>query len=164
MGGKSGVGSPMSLLPADLDEEQLLSLLTAVKTPAENLGVHPESGKPILLKNGKYGAYLEISEPEGSKTKPQRKSIPKHIQAEDVDLELALDLLRFPIKLGKDPDSGEVVYFDNGRYGPFVKRGKLNASIKGQRDLGQVTLEEAIKLLNEKATRPRRVRRRRKKA
>ena len=79
-------------------------------------------------------------------------------------MELALDLLRFPITLGKDPDSGEVIYFDNGRYGPFVKRGKLNASIKGKRDLGQVTLEEAIKLLNEKATRPRTVRRRRKKA
>ncbi|MCY3616013.1 MAG: type I DNA topoisomerase [Bacteroidetes bacterium] len=157
-------GIPDSLLPADLSEEQLLSLLTAAQTPAERLGVHPESGKPILLKNGKYGAYLEISEPEGSKTKPQRKSIPKHVKVEDVDLELALDLLRFPITLGKDPDSGEVIYFDNGRYGPFVKRGKLNASIKGKRDLGQVTLEEAIKLLNEKATRPRTVRRRRKKA
>ena len=138
-------GIPDNLLPADLNEELLLSLLTAAQTPAEKLGIHPESGKPILLKNGKYGAYLEISEPEGSKTKPQRKSIPKHIKVEDVDLVLALDLLKFPIKLGKDPDSGETVYFDNGRYGPFVKRGKLNASIKGQRNLDRVTLEEAIK-------------------
>ena len=156
-------GIPDDLLPADLDEEHLRSLLFAVKTPDTKLGVHPKNGKPILLKDGKYGLYVEVVEPEGSKTKPHRKSIPKGVRMEDVNLELALDMLRFPMELGKDPDSGETIYFDNGPYGPFVKRGKLNASIKGQRDLEQVTLEAAIKLLNKKAAQPRRGRKRRKK-
>ena len=147
---------PDHYLPADVDDEKLLGLLKAAKAPAKQLGIHPESGQPILLKSGTYGRYIELVEPEGSKNKPRRKSIPKGVQPEDVNLELALELLRFPVELGVDAKTGERVFFDKGQYGPFVKRGKLNASVGKNRGLGEITLDEAIELLNKKAASPRR--------
>ena len=147
---------PDDFLPADVDDAKLLGLLKAAKAPAKQLGVHPESGQSILLKSGTYGHYIELAEPEGSKDKPRRKSIPKGVQPEDVNLELALELLRFPVELGVDAKTGERVFFDKGQYGPFVKRGKINASIGKNRGLGEITLDEAIELLNKKAATPRR--------
>ncbi len=164
LGGKELRSSvPDGLLPADVDDEQLLSLLKAAKSPAKELGVHPELGMPILLKNGAYGYYVELAEPEGSKQKPRRKSIPKGVQPEEVNLERALELLKFPVELGIDSQTGDRVYYDKGPYGPYVKRGKINASIEKDRDLTDITLSEAIELLNKKAATPRRRRAKRKK-
>lgn len=152
---------PDDFLPADVNDEKLLVLLKAAKTPSQELGIHPESGQPVLLKNGTYGPYIELTEPEGSKEKPRRKSIPKGVEPMDVTLELAVDLLKFPVELGIDPKTGERVLFDEGQYGPYVKRGKLNASVGKNQGLGKITLNEAIELLNKKAARPRRRGRRR---
>ncbi len=164
LGGKELRSSvPDGLLPADVDDEQLLSLLKAVKSPAKELGVHPELAMPILLKNGAYGYYIELAEPEGSKQKPRRKSIPKGVQPEEMNLERALELLKFPVELGIDSQTGDRVYYDKGPYGPYVKRGKINASIGKDRDLTDITLSEAIELLNKKAATPRRRRAKRKK-
>lgn len=152
---------PDHFLPADLDDETLLALLKASKSPSQELGIHPESGQPILLKNGTYGPYIELVEPEGSKEKPRRKSIPKGVEPQEITLEQAVELLRFPVELGIDPKTGERVLFDKGQYGPYVKRGKINASIRKNQGLGEITLDEAIELLNKKAASPRRRGRRR---
>ena len=154
---------PGHWLPADVNDEQLIDLLKTAKAPAKELGVHPESGMPILLKNGAYGPYVELVESENSKEKPRRKSIPKGARPEDMTLEIALELLRYPVELGIDPKTGERVLFDKGQYGPFVKRGKLNASLGKGRGLEDTTLDEAIELLNKKASNPSGRRGRRKK-
>jgi len=145
---------PDDWLPADVDEQKLISLLTQAKKQPEELGIHPEIGLPIFLKNGSYGPYIELAQPEGSKEKPIRKSLKKGADLEEVSLELALDLLRFPVELGTDPKTGERVLFDKGPYGPFVKRGKVNASAGNITDVGQITLDEAIKRLDAKASKP----------
>ncbi|MCY4204349.1 MAG: type I DNA topoisomerase [Bacteroidetes bacterium] len=151
---------PDHWLPADVDDEQLLALLKSAKAPAEQLGIHPDTGRPILLKSGAYGPYIEITEPEGSSEKPQRKSIPKGVKLEDVSLEFALELLKFPVELGLDPKSGERIFFDKGQYGPYVKRGRLNASVRKGLNLTDITLEEAVELLDKKAAEPPKRRRR----
>ena len=153
---------PDHLLPADVDDRQLLDLLKSAKTPAIELGIHPKSGKPLYLKTGAYGPYIELVEPEGSKEKPSRKSLPKEVAPDEVTFELAVKLFEYPIELGVDPKTGERVLFDKGPYGPFVKRGKLNASIGKNLDLSDLTLDRAIELLNKKAANPRRGGRRRK--
>lgn len=154
---------PDHLLPADVDDEKLVALLNSAKTPAKKLGVHPEYDQMILLKEGTYGPYLELEEPEGSKTKPRRKSLPKNVQPEDVTLELALDLFRFPVELGIDPKTGDRIFFDQGQYGPYVKRGRLNASVGKGQTLSDISLESAIELLDKKAASPRKRGRRQKK-
>ncbi len=145
---------PDHFLPADVDDTILFDLLKTAKAPAKELGAHPESGQTILLKSGTYGHYIELVEPEGSKSR--RKSIPKGVELEDVNLELALELLRFPVELGVDAATGERVFYDKGQYGPYVKRGKINASIGKDRDVGDITIDEAVELLNKKAANPRR--------
>jgi len=161
VGGQQLQGTvPDHWLPADVDEEQLLALLRSMKAPAKELGIHPETGRSILLKDGAYGPYVELSEPKDSKEKPRRKSLPKGVQPEDANLELALELFKFPVELGVDPKTGERVLFDKGQYGPYVKRGKLNASVGKDRELGDITLDQAIEILNKKAANPRKGRRR----
>ncbi|MCY4172016.1 MAG: type I DNA topoisomerase [Bacteroidetes bacterium] len=154
---------PNDWLPADVDDQKLISLLTQTKTPPKELGLHPQTGLPIVVKNGNYGPYIEVVQTEGSKEKPIRKSLKKGINLEDVSLEDALELLRYPVELGIDSQKGERVFFDKGPYGPFVKRGKVNASVRKHQDVGDITLDEAIQLLNAKEARPKKMRGRRKK-
>ncbi len=155
---------PDDWLPADVDDEKLISLLTQAKTPPKELGLHPDTRMPIVLKQGNYGPYIEVTHPEESGEKPIRKSLKKGIDLSEVTLEFALDLLRFPVELGTDSQTGERVLFDKGPYGPFVKRGKVNASVRKDKEVGDVTLEEAIKLLNAKASKPQKRRGGRKKS
>lgn len=154
---------PDNWMPADVDDEQLIALLNQAKTPDQQLGIHPETNQPILLKNGTYGAYIELVNPTPSKEKPRRKSIPKGTAPEDITLDLAIRLLRFPVELGVDPKNGERVLYDEGPYGPYVKRGKINAPIRNKQGAGEITLDKAIELLDFRAANPRKRKGRRKK-
>jgi DNA topoisomerase-1 len=114
------------------------------------LGVHPEEGRPVRLKLGPYGPYVELEAATESE-KPKRASLPKGKEPADVDLEFALKMLELPRTVGTDPDSGEEVVAGIGRFGPFVRRGKTFASLTAEGALWTVDLEEAVRLINAKA-------------
>ena len=107
------------------------------------IGVHT-NGENILLKIGRYGPYVEL---EKSK---KRKSVLKSIGVENVTQEIAIDLLSLPKKLGSHPETGEDVLADFGPYGPYVKCGKINASMKSDDSPLNITLENAIKLIKDR--------------
>jgi len=107
------------------------------------IGVHT-NGENILLKIGRYGPYVEL---EKSK---KRKSVLKSIGVENVTQEIAIDLLSLPKKLGSHPETGEDVLADFGPYGPYVKCGKINASMKSDDNPLTITLENAIKLIKDR--------------
>jgi DNA topoisomerase-1 len=117
----------------------------------KNLGAHPESGEPVDVGIGRYGPYV----------KHQRTyaSLPKDLFVLDVTYEQALELLAKKAQrgggalreLGTDPTSGDVVDVREGRYGPYVKRGKVNASLPKDLSPDDVTLEQAIELLDARA-------------
>ena len=107
------------------------------------IGVHT-NGENILLKIGRYGPYVEL---EKSK---KRKSVLKSIGIENVTQEIAIDLLSLPKKLGSHPETGEDVLADFGPYGPYVKCGKINASMKSDDSPLSITLEIAIKLIKDR--------------
>tara|TARA_B100000963_G_scaffold65572_1_gene53813 strand:- start:2815 stop:5247 length:2433 start_codon:yes stop_codon:yes gene_type:complete len=107
------------------------------------IGVHT-NGENILLKIGRYGPYVEL---EKSK---KRKSVLKSIGVENVTQEIAIDLLSLPKKLGSHPETGEDVLADFGPYGPYVKCGKINASMKSDDSPLTITLENAIKLIKDR--------------
>jgi DNA topoisomerase-1 len=114
------------------------------------LGVHPEEGRPVRLKLGPYGPYVELEAATESE-KPKRASLPKGKEPADVDLEFALKMLELPRTVGTDPDSGEEVVAGIGRFGPFVRRGKTFASLTAEGALWTVDLDEAVRLINAKA-------------
>ena len=102
------------------------------------------NGENILLKIGRYGPYVEL---ESSK---KRKSILKSIGVENLTEKIAIDLLSMPKKLGEHPDTGDHILADFGPYGPYVKCGKINASMKADDNPLTITLDEAIKLIKDR--------------
>ncbi len=102
------------------------------------------NGENILLKIGRYGPYVEL---ESSK---KRKSILKSIGVENLTEKIAIDLLSMPKKLGEHPDTGDDILADFGPYGPYVKCGKINVSMKADDSPLTITLDEAIKLIKDR--------------
>jgi DNA topoisomerase-1 len=116
----------------------------------QELGEDPVSGRPIFLKQGPYGPYVERpAEEEGAK--PERTSLPKGRKPADVDLEYALKLLSLPRPLGVDAKTGEEVVAGLGRFGPYVRRGKTFANLKSEEELFGIELAEAVARIELKA-------------
>jgi DNA topoisomerase-1 len=105
----------------------------------------------VRLKVGPYGPYAELEAPN-EEEKPKRVSLPKGMEPDAVDLEYALRLLELPRTVGMDPTSGEEIVAGIGRFGPFVRRAKTFASLKGNEALWTVTLDEAVEMLDAKAS------------
>ncbi|OHU98181.1 type I DNA topoisomerase [Mycobacterium talmoniae] len=136
-------------------------------TPQEGrvLGVDPQTGHEIVAKDGRYGPYVsEIlpeppeDEPDQGATKkgkkptgpkPRTGSLLRSMDLETVTLEDALKLLSLPRVVGVDPASGEEITAQNGRYGPYLKRGTDSRSLATEDQLFTVTLDEALKLYAE---------------
>jgi DNA topoisomerase I len=117
----------------------------------DDLGSHPTEGRDVRLKYGPYGPYVEM-DPERDGEKPKRVSLPKGKEPGDVDLAFAVKLLELPRVVGQDPATGEEIVAGIGRFGPFVRRGKTFASLKDHAALWSVTVEEAAKLIEAKAS------------
>jgi DNA topoisomerase I len=114
------------------------------------LGEHPGEGRPVRLKDGPYGPYVELESADGD-GKPKRVSVPKGKDPAEVDLDYAVKLLELPRTVGADPETGEEVVTAIGRFGPFVRRGKTFASLKSNDELWSIELPEALALVNAKA-------------
>src|SRR6266436_3207700 len=116
------------------------------------LGIDPVSGKPVTLRNGPYGLYVQLGEPEG-KEKPKRQSLLKGMTPDEVTLEKALALLSLPRELGVHPEDGEQILAGVGRFGPYVKHGAKYKSIPADESVLDIGMNRAVALLAEaKAT------------
>ena len=152
------------------DELTLELAETLFATPQEGrvLGVDPATGHEIVAKDGRYGPYVtEVLPPppdsggddgdgvaakKGKKPtgpKPRTGSLFRSMDLQTVTLEDALRLLSLPRVVGVDPQSGEEITAQNGRYGPYLKRGTDSRSLATEEQLFDVTLEEALKIYAE---------------
>jgi len=123
-----------------------LKLLDQAQLGDEPLGMDPESNKPVYLKTGRFGPYVQRGSPEDEE-KPKNASLLKGMRPEDITLEVALSLLSLPRELGPDPKSGQMVVAHNGRFGPYVKCGDETRSLGAELSPISVTLEQALALL-----------------
>jgi DNA topoisomerase-1 len=117
---------------------------------AQLLGHHPDSGEPIYLAHGRFGAYVQLGETpaRGSKEpKPRRASLPKDTAEEEATLQLALKWLSLPRTLGIHPDSDEEVMAASGRFGPYIKCGSETRSLPATDDIYEVELARALEIL-----------------
>ncbi|PVZ09379.1 type I DNA topoisomerase [Actinomycetospora cinnamomea] len=137
-------------LPDDLPPDELdLALaeqLFATPQEGRSLGTDPATGHEILAKEGRYGPYVTEVLPEGDKAKPRTGSLFKSMTLSEITLDDALKLLSLPRVVGTDPESGEEITAQNGRYGPYLKKGKDSRSLDSEEKLFTVTLEEAQQL------------------
>ncbi|ABW09775.1 DNA topoisomerase I [Parafrankia sp. EAN1pec] len=140
---------PDEVAPDELTVERALELLAA-PSGDRLLGTDPKTGASITAKAGRYGPYVTTdSEP------PQTASLLRTMSLETVTLEDALRLLTLPRVLGTDAEGAEVTA-QNGRYGPYVKRGADSRSLESEDQLFTVTLDEALALLAQPKARGRR--------
>ena len=134
----------------DLTEKKIQEILNStIESSSVELGKEPESGELLHLKKGQYGPYIESSETK------KRKSLPRGMEPENVDLEFAIQLIGLPRTIGAHPETGEPVTSDYGRYGPYIRCGKLTAPLKLPPTPLTATLDEAVEALaarNKKAT------------
>ncbi len=128
----------------------------AAESSDKALGVDPDSGLEVWLKIGRFGPYVQLGEQEkGAKEKPKRAGIPKSWNVGDVDLERALMLLSLPREIGPHPEDGEKIEAGLGRFGPFVKHGKVYANLPSIDDVFEIGLNHAVTLIEEKKANPR---------
>ena len=142
---------PPDIAPDELTAERAAEIL-AQGNHEQELGVDPETGRAIALRAGRYGPY--VTEVVEGDEKPRTASLFKTMAPETLTLEDALRLLTLPRSLGEVDD--EEVIAANGRYGPYVKRGKESRSLDSEEQLFTITLEEALAKLAEPRQRGRR--------
>ncbi len=141
--------APDELTPEFADE--LLSRPSGEKI----LGTDPQSGKTIVAKDGRYGPYVteQLEEGAPASAKPRTASLLKSMDLDSITLEDALRLLTLPRTLGEL--DGEPVTAQNGRYGPYVKKGTDSRSLESEEQMFTVTLDQAKELFAQPKTRGR---------
>lgn len=113
---------PEDLAPDELTPIKAVELIDAPKGDRE-LGTHPETGLPIMVKAGRFGPYISMGEHDDETgEKPRTSSLFKDMSPEELTLEQAVQLLELPRVIGVDPaDGGEITAY-NGRYGPYIEK------------------------------------------
>jgi len=120
------------------------------------LGEDPVTGLEVTLRGGRFGPYLQLGETSKEKDaeKPKRAGLPKGLSPDDVDLERALALLALPRDVGAHPEDGEMIIAGVGRFGPYVKHGKIYANLEEGDDVLNIGLNRAVTLIAEKKLKP----------
>ncbi|MGI6879337.1 type I DNA topoisomerase [Microbacterium sp. gxy059] len=163
------INVPEELAPDELTPEKVQELIDAPVAGNRVLGENPDSGKVVVVKDGRFGPYLEEQEPEdeaaadpatgeiveekpkktakkAAAPKPRRASLFKSMSPETIDLDTALKLLSLPRVVGVDPESGDEITAQNGRYGPYLKKGADSRSLEAEQQIFDITLDEALEV------------------
>ncbi|MCR2812767.1 MULTISPECIES: type I DNA topoisomerase [Microbacterium] len=163
------VNVPDDLAPDELTPQKAQELIDAPVAGDRVLGENPDNGKLIVVKDGRFGPYVqevepvdpdavdtetgEVAEEPKKKTtrkkaeaapKPRTASLFKSMSVETIDLDTALKLLSLPRVVGVDPESGVEITAQNGRYGPYLKKGTDSRTLQSEDQLFDITLDEAL--------------------
>jgi DNA topoisomerase I len=144
--GEDRASVPEDLPPDELTIEKATELLEAPSSDRE-LGSDPETGLPVYVKAGRFGPYFQRGEMEDGAEKPKTASLFKEMDPATVTLEDALRLLALPRTVGTDPADGEEIQALNGRYGPYIKKGKETRSLESESQIFSIDLDGALRLL-----------------
>ncbi|MBW8751842.1 MAG: type I DNA topoisomerase [Propionibacteriales bacterium] len=144
--GKPRANVPEDLPPDELTEAMARELLANPAGAEKELGTDPGTGHTVVARNGRYGPYVTEVLPEDApkKQKARTGSLFKDMSLDTVTLDEALRLLSLPRVVGADPESGEEITAQNGRYGPYLKKGTDSRSLETEQQLFDITLEQAL--------------------
>ncbi|UWX96668.1 type I DNA topoisomerase [Arthrobacter zhaoxinii] len=163
---------PEDLAPDELTAEKAVELMETAAPEERVLGTDPETGRTIVARNGRYGPYVIELIPEPTeedlanapveyykngkpkppkkpvKVKPRTGSLFKSMSVETVTLEEALKLMKLPRVLGTDAEGNEITV-QNGRFGPYLKKGTDSRSIGSEEEIFTITLEQALEIYSQ---------------
>lgn len=166
-GKKKKAKPPRTSLPKGMEPEEVtLEVALKLLSMPYEVGKHPETGEPVKVGIGRYGPYVVHQ--------GEYRSLKKDDDVLDVSLERSLELLAEPKRsrrqsaaskplkeLGPHPEDGKPVAVYDGRYGPYVKHDKTNASVPKGEEIDSLSLEAAVDLIAKKKARPKRARKKR---
>src|SRR5690606_19486256 len=132
----------------ELVEHTESSVTREQASQARVLGTDPKSGRPVSVRMGRYGAFVQIGTKDDEE-KPKFAGLRPGQKMDDITLEEALELFKLPRELGTTPD-GEPVSANIGRFGPYVRYGDKFVSIRSDDDPYTIGLERALELIEEK--------------
>jgi len=115
------------------------------------LGVDPATSEKVTLRTGRFGPYVQLGDVTEEVKKPPRASLPKGWEIDDLDLDKALTLLSLPRLVGAHPEDGEPVEAAIGRYGPYVKHGRIYANLSDVDEVFTIGMNRAVELIAQKA-------------
>ncbi|ANG86284.1 DNA topoisomerase I [Microbacterium aurantiacum] len=167
------VNIPQDLAPDELTPAKAQELIDAPVAGDRVLGENPANGKLIIVKDGRFGPYVQEIDPpaeeevdpetgevrdavvetpapkkRGTKKvaapKPRTASLFKSMSVDEIDLDTALRLLELPREVGIDPESEQMITAQNGRYGPYLKKGTDSRTLSSEQQIFDITLEEAL--------------------
>ncbi|MDT0180306.1 type I DNA topoisomerase [Microbacterium sp. ARD31] len=164
------VNIPEDLAPDELTPARAQELIDAPVAGDRVLGENPENGKIVVVKDGRYGPYVQETDPvdpdaadaatgevpaetpapkkRGAKKeaapKPRTASLFKSMSVDTIDLDTALRLLDLPRVVGADPETGAEITAQNGRYGPYLKKGTESRSLDTEQQIFDISLEQAL--------------------
>ncbi len=136
---------PDDLPPDELTLTKARELLANPAGEEKQLGAHPETGLEVVAKNGRYGPYVTEALPEDApkSAKARTGSLFASMSLDTVSLDDAVKLLSLPRVVGTDADGVEITA-QNGRYGPYLKKGTDSRSLTSEEQLFTITLDEAL--------------------
>ena len=143
---------PEDIAPDEMTPEKGRELLEVAADDGRVLGQDPATGHDVVARAGRYGPYVTEVLPESEeppkrgakKPKPRTGSLFQGMDLATIDLETALRLMSLPRVVGADPESGEEITAQNGRYGPYLKKGTDSRSLTSEEQIFGISLEEAL--------------------
>ena len=130
---------PSDLPPSDLSGEKILEIIEIKNKEPEVMAIDPISKENILLKKGRFGPYVQCGK--------KMKSLPPNTTMEDVDEALAINLISLPKSIGNWGDNNDDIKLDIGKFGPYIRCGKVTCSIPKDINIFEVEEAQAIELL-----------------
>ena len=163
------VNIPQDLAPDELTPEKARELVDAPVVGDRIIGVNPANGKNIVGKDGRFGPYVTELDPEpeepaetvnpatgevttkkttkkAAAPKPRTASLFKSMELASIDLDTALRLLDLPRVVGLDPESGAEITAQNGRFGPYLKKGTDSRSLTSEDQIFEIDLAGALEI------------------
>ncbi|MEO0799299.1 MAG: type I DNA topoisomerase [Pseudomonadota bacterium] len=123
---------------------------SAINPDGKLLGEDPETGEAVTLRTGRFGPYIQLGEPV-EKEKPKRASIPKGVEIDSIDLDLALKLLALPRLVGEHPETSTPIEARFGRYGPVLVYDGKFTPLETNEDVFEIGINRAVTVIAEKA-------------
>ena len=143
--GEQRASLPDDLAPDELTHALSEELLAQPSGAERSLGTHPETGREIAAKDGRYGPYVTEVLPDGEDGKARTASLFSSMSLDTITLDDAVRLLTLPRTL--EGTGGEEILVSNGRYGPYVKRGTETRSLESEEQLLTLTVDQAEAVL-----------------